>query len=266
MAGTGGDPLARVGAAAAVALAAFFVALAWGLASQALGGDLAQLAADPEIRFALGFTLWTSVSATLAAAAPALAIAWLMARRDFAGKELLDTLIDLPLVLPPLVAGVALLVFFGPQAGAFFRALGLPVVFSPLGVVVAQAFVAFPFAARMFRQAFAAVDPRLEGLARTLGCRPRAVFLRVTLPLAWPGLASGLAMAWARTLGEFGATAMLAGVSRMKTETVSAAIFLYMSLGELKAAAALSAMLLALSLAILFLFRLAARRRIGDGA
>lgn len=180
-----------------------------------------------------------------------LACAYALARVDFPGKLLVDTILDFPIVLPPLVSGVALLIFFGPVMGNALASVGLRVVFTPLGVVVAQWFMTLPFATRLFREAFEAVDPRYENIARTLGCGPFGVFLKVTLPMARRGIASGTALAWARSVGEFGATAMLAGVTRMKTETMAAAVFLNMSIGELDIAVAVSAMLMATAMAVL---------------
>lgn len=208
-----------------------------------------------EFRTAAALTLRTTLASTGAASLAALGCGYALARLDFPLKRVAETLIDLPIVLPPLAGGVALLIFFGPVLGGALADLGLRIVFSPAGVVVAQAYVALPFAVRMFREAFSAIDPRYEGVARILGYGPGAVFLKVTLPMARRGLLSGIALAWARAVGEFGATAMLAGVTRGKTETVSAAIFLSMSAGELDEAVAASLALLASSLAALLVYR-----------
>lgn len=240
------------------AVAAFFAALFAGLAIHAAGGDWPAVFADPEFRFAVGFTLATSLAATALACSAALGCAVFLARVRFPGRVVLDTLLDLPLVLPPLVSGVALLIFFGPVLGPWLSRFGAAVVFTPLGAVVAQAFVAFPFALKLFREAVEAIDPRFENVARTLGCTPARAFYHVTLPMMRRALVAGAAMTWARAVGEFGATAMLAGVTRMRTETLSAAIYLSISVGDLPFALVVSTMLLAASLTVLVLFKLLA--------
>ncbi len=211
---------------------------------------------NPEFRFALGFTLQTTVVATLGATVLGLVCGYWLARHDFPGKVLLETLLDLPIILPPLVSGIALLILFGPVWGGTLRRLGWEVVFTERGVILAQWFIALPLALKTFKQAFAEVDLRYENIARTLGCTPAGRFFRVALPMARRGIVNGIAMAWARTVGEFGATAMLAGVTRFKTETMAAAIFLNMSIGELRMAVAVSVVLFGLAMLVLVLFRL----------
>jgi molybdate transport system permease protein len=227
-------------------------------------GTWPRLASNPEFRFAVGFTLQSTCLATVGATLTALPCAWVLARKRFRGKMFVGLLFDLPIVLPPLISGVALLILFGPVLGAGLSKFGLTVVFSPLGVVVAQWFVALPFAVKMFREAFAGVDPRYEKVARTLGGSADAVFFRVTLPMAGRGIGAGVAMAWARTLGEFGATAMLAGVTRLKTETLAAAVFLNMSIGELQLALGIAVVMFLAAVVVLLLFQimLGERRRL----
>jgi molybdate transport system permease protein len=244
------------GLAVATILTVFIAMLCYGAK-----GTLARLAANPEFRFAVGFTLQSTFWAAMGATLTALPCAWVLARKHFPGKILVELLFDLPIVLPPLISGVALLILFGPVLGAGLSKFGLTVVFSPLGVVVAQWFVALPFAVKMFREAFAGIDPRYEKVARTLGGSADAVFLRVTLPMAKRGIGAGIAMAWARTLGEFGATAMLAGVTRMKTETLAAAVFLNMSIGELQLALGIAVVMFLAAVAILLFFRIMLNER-----
>lgn len=232
-------------------MATLFAGLVWYAGKSSWTGSIG----SEEFRSAAILTARTTAISTLTASVLALGCAYALARLDFPLKRLMESLIDIPIVLPPLAGGVALLILFGPVLGAPLAAAGLRVAFSAAGVVIAQTFVALPFAVRMFREAFAAIDPRYEGIARTLGYGPGKVFLRVTLPMARRGILSGIALAWARTIGEFGATAMLAGVTRMKTETVSAAVFLHMSAGELEDAVVASVMLLAASLSALLVYR-----------
>lgn len=215
---------------------------------------------NPEFLFALGFTLKTTLMATLAAVATAVPCGYILARYSFPGKVILDTLLDVPLILPPLVSGLALLILFGPVLGRSLAKIGVNIVFSTWGVVLAQWLIAFPFAVKTFKEAFMVIDLRYEKIARTLGCTPPQVFKRVTLPMARRGIGAGVAMTWARTLGEFGATAMLAGVTRMKTETLSAAIFLNMSIGEIRFALTIALVLFLAALLILTLFKILTRQ------
>lgn len=209
----------------------------------------------PEFHFAVYFTLWTSLLATAFAAIVAVPCGFILSRYNFPGKVFIDSLMDIPIVLPPLVSGVALLILFGPILGDTLARFGLDVVFSTRGVVLAQWFIATPFAIKTFQHAFNSIDPRLENVARTLGYSPAGVFLRVTMPLAKGGILGGLTMAWARALGEFGATAMLAGITRMKTETLSVAIFLNMSIGDIQFAMATAVIMLIVALILMSVFK-----------
>lgn len=208
-----------------------------------------------EFHFAVFFTLWTSLLATFIAAIVAVPCGFILSRYNFPGKVLIDTLMDIPIVLPPLVSGVALLILFGPLLGDTLARFGLDVVFSTRGVILAQWFIATPFAIKTFQHAFNSIDPRLENVARTLGYSPTGVFIKVTMPLAKGGILGGLTMAWARALGEFGATAMLAGITRMKTETLSVAIFLNMSIGDIQFAMATAIIMLLAALLLISSFK-----------
>jgi molybdate transport system permease protein len=158
---------------------------------------------------------------------PAIAFGYLLARRDFPGKALVDAVLLLPLVLPPVVTGYALLILFGRRGvlGPVLHDLGLDVAFTMRGAVVASAVMAFPLAYRACRLAFETVDPRLEGAARTLGASRWGAFVRVTLPLARGGLVAGALLAFARSLGEFGATMVLAGNVPGETRTLPIAVW-----------------------------------------
>lgn len=215
---------------------------------------------DPELHFAIGFTAWTTICATTVAFIIGLPTGYILARKEFIGKGVAETLVDIPIVLPPLVSGIALLTFFGPLFGDTLKNIGIDIVFSKWGVIIAQAFIAFPFSVRAFKQAFESVDTRYENIARTLGLTPFRVFQKVSLPMAREGIFNGITMTWARTLGEFGATAMLAGITRMKTETLSVAIFLNMSIGDFDFAIVISIIMLLLSLMVLYTVKLISRR------
>ena len=236
-----------------------FLAMFLGLISYGSLEVLSRVLQEPEFLFALRFTLWTSLLAALLASAAALPCSYVLARCKFTGSSVVDTLLDMPIVLPPLVSGIALLILFGPVLGNSLAMLGLHIVFTPAGVIVAQWFIALPFAIKAFRQAFADIDPRLEKVARTLGFSPFQTFLRVTLPMARSGLISGAMLAWSRAMGEFGATAMLAGITRMKTETLSVAIFLNMSIGDIQFAIATSFIMLLIAFCLLVLLKTMAR-------
>lgn len=196
-------------------------------------------------------------ASTVLALVPATAIAWLLARRQFRGKAILSAFVMAPLVLPPVVTGLLLLRVFGrttPLGGAL-AAIGLPVTFSTFGAIVAAGVVGFPLFVITLRTAFEAVDRRFEEVAMTLGVPPRQTFLRVTLPLALPGLAAGIVLAFARGLGEFGATTMLAGNIEGETRTIALAVYALLDApdGEGQARVLVGASL-ALSLAALAAF------------
>ncbi|PWC42412.1 ABC transporter [Azospirillum sp. TSO22-1] len=210
----------------------------------------------PETLFALRLSLLTSLAALGMAAALGVPAGWLLARRSFPGKAAVDTLLDLPLVMPPLVAGLGLLFLFGRRLlGEPLVQLGLEILFSPLGVVVAQGFVATLVLLRAAKAAFLAVDPRMVEVAGTLRAAPWDVFRSVELPLAAPGLAAGAVLAWARAVGEFGATLMLAGATRFHTETLPVAVFLNIATGETGVAVACALVLLAVAFVLLLAIR-----------
>jgi molybdate transport system permease protein len=190
--------------------------------------------ASAETRFALGLTLLTSGGATLIAVVLGVPAGHFLARRDFQGRCLIDTLVDLPMTMTPLVAGVGLLFLLGSDAvGQALDGLGIELLFTPWGAVIAQTLIAAPIMTRTSRAAFGAIDTRYEQAAQTLGLTPGQVFLKVALPMARPVLFSGVVLCWARAVGEFGATLMVAGATRFRTETLPIAVYLNISSGEL---------------------------------
>ena len=205
--------------------------------------------------------LWLSLRTTLAALAIIVVVgtpaAYLLATRSFRGRSAVVTLVELPLVLPPAVAGVGLLAAFGPSGlvGGAIEDTGLRLALETAGVVMALTFVAAPFFLRGAQAAFGAVDRTWLEASRTLGAGEARTFLRVAVPAAAPGLVAGLALAWGRALGEFGATLIFAGSLRGRTQTSPLAI--YERLGtDFTAALALSAVLVALSAALLLSVKL----------
>lgn len=180
---------------------------------------------------ALRVSLIVSLTAVVASLPAGIALGWLLARRQFTGKAIVETVINLPLVLPPVVTGYLLLVLFGRQGwlGGFLeRWLGVRLVFDWKGAALAAAVVSFPLMVRSIRLAFTSVDGRLEQAARTLGAGPWDAFLSVSLPLARHGVIAGCVLAFARSLGEFGATVMIAGNIPGVTRTMP--LFIYSQL------------------------------------
>ena len=189
-------------------------------------------------------------------------VAYLLARRDFPGKAMVDVLIDIPLVLPPTVAGVALLVAFGRRGilGAQLDSWGIDVAFTTLAVILAQLFVSAPFYIRTAKAGFESVDPQYEGVAATLGASPLRIFSRIVLPLSWPSLVAGAILCWARALSELGATLVFAGNFPERTQTMPLAIIgVFDSGSSVDVAIALSVILVAAAAVMLVLLRLVAR-------
>ena len=181
------------------------------------------------------FTVWVSSLSTVCILPFALAVAWLLAKRTWQGKALVETLVALPLVMPPVATGLILLKLFGRRGfvGSFLHStLGLDIAFTWRAVLVALGVMSFPLLVLSSRAAFEEVNPRLEQIATTLGAGPLRVFYSVTLPLAMRGVLAGVLLAFARALGEFGATIMVAGNIPGRTTTVSLAIFQSVQLGE----------------------------------
>ena len=223
-------------------------------------GELIASLGDEEALDALWLSLRTSLMAVAIIVAVGTPAAYLLATRTFRGRDLATTLIELPLVLPPAAAGIGLLAAFGPKGilGGAVEDAGLTLVLQTAGVVVALTFVASPFYIRQAQAAFAAVDRDLLDAARTLGAGEARAFATVAVPNAGAGIVAGLALAWGRALGEFGATLMFAGSFQGVTQTVPLAIFAGFS-RDFTGALALSAVLVAVSAALLLSVKLVAR-------
>ncbi|MEA2479384.1 MAG: molybdate transport system permease protein [Thermoleophilaceae bacterium] len=222
-------------------------------------GELLSSLDDPAATDALRLSLETSAIAVAIILAVGTPAAYLLATRAFRGRSLVVTLIELPLVLPPAVAGIGLLAALGPQGilGGALGDAGVQLVLQTAGVVVALTFVAAPFYMRQAQAAFGALDPAWLEASRTLGASEARTFARVAIPAAKPGLVAGLALAWGRALGEFGATLMFAGSFRGITQTVPLAIYDRFS-DDFPAALALSGVLVAVSAALLLSVKLVA--------
>jgi molybdate transport system permease protein len=218
-------------------------------------------------------TLWEALRLSLLTSCISLAIivafgtplAYLLARRVFPGQHLINTMIDLPMVLPPAVAGIALLMAFGRRGivGQYLDDAGITLGFTTAAVVIAQTFVSVPFYVRSARAGFSRIDRVLEEAAADLGATPQRVFLSVTLPLIRPSLAAGAVLAWARAIGEFGATIMFAGNIAGRTQTMPLAIYGRYEAGDLNTALLLSVVLLGTAMLVLLAVRSVGGRR-GD--
>ena len=223
----------------------------------AVDGGMAGVVGSTEILDALALSLGTTAVSLLVTVALGLPLALLLARRSFRGKWLVETIVDLPIVLPPAVAGLALLLVFGRRGvlGEPLGAAGIELAFTTSAVVLAQAFVSAPFFVRSARAGLAAIDGDLEDAARVDGATERQVLVAITLPLAGPALAAGLVMAWARALGEFGATIMFAGNVVGRTQTLPLLVYGEFQGGSLDASIAAAAILVAAALGVLVAVR-----------
>ncbi|HEX2015896.1 MAG TPA: ABC transporter permease [Solirubrobacteraceae bacterium] len=255
--GRGGWFAALCGLALALTLAFLALPVVAVLTDVAPGRLLSALG-DASARDALALSLQTTAVALAVIVLAGTPTAYLLATRRFRGRALALSLVELPLVMPPAVAGIGLLAALGPRGllGPTLAQADISLVLSTAGVVVALTFVASPFYVRQAIVSFEAVDRRLLEAARTLGASPARTFARVAVPMAVRGLAAGAALAWARAIGEFGATLMFAGSLRGVTQTAPLAI--YERFGtDLAGALALSAVLLGISAALLIGVKLA---------
>jgi molybdate transport system permease protein len=250
------------GQRALVALAALF-ALFLGLPVLALvvrsiaEGALAEALASDAVATALTLSLATTAVSLLLTVLIGMPLAFLLARRSFRGKWLLEAVVDLPIVLPPSVAGLALLLVFGRRGllSAPFEFLGISVPFTVVAVILAQTFVSAPFFVRSARTGISGVDRDLEDAARVDGASEAQLFRMITVPLAASALAAGLVMSWARALGEFGATIMFAGNIEGRTQTLPLVVYSEFQAGDLDASIAAAAILVLAALGVLLAVR-----------
>lgn len=239
----------------ALLLAVFIVAVLACTVTHTTPEALWESIRSDEILFAIKLSLITTLISTILCLLVAIPAAYALARYNFWGKSLVNTLVDMPLALPPLVAGLGLLIVFGTTGfGDALARSGLEFVFTPKGIVVAQFFVNLPFPLRVLRASFQSINPRYEYVAQTLGCSNGQVFWRVALPMAKNGIVAGAVITWCRGIGEFGATLMLAGATRKLTETLPVSLYLNMTCGDLERAIAAATILMAISVVSIFLF------------
>jgi molybdate transport system permease protein len=210
---------------------------------------------SPEIRFALGLSLVTSVITVLLSIVIAIPTGYVLSRRRFFGAALVDTIIDMPIVLPPLAVGLSLLVFFSQPMGKWLDAHGLKLVFQPAGIVAAQFVVACAFAIRMMKATFDGIETRYESVVRTLGFGPWRAFLKGCLPLARNGIVAAAVVTWARAVGEFGPVIVFCGATRFRTEVLPTSAYLEVSVGNLHAALSVALLMIAAALVVLILLK-----------
>jgi molybdate transport system permease protein len=237
--------------------AALFAIPLLGLLARTPWRDLPALLSTDVVADALRLSMVASLGATAISAAIGVPLAWVLARVEFPGRALVRGLVVLPLVIPPVVGGAALLFALGRRGvigGPLHEATGLVLPFSTWGVVIATTFVAMPFLVITVEGALRNLDRRYEGAAATLGAGPWTVLHRVTLPMIAPSLVAGLVLTWARALGEFGATITFAGNLQGRTQTLPLAVFIALE-SDRDTAVVLSLILVVISLTVLILFR-----------
>lgn len=224
--------------------------------------DFREAILKPEIQSAFWLTLKTCTVSAILSLWIAVPIGYLLSRFRFRGDWVIETLVDIPIVLPPLVLGLSLLILFhlpinGWELENWFRSdLGFPVTYRWPAVVLSQVAVSGAFAVRTMRVAFDQINLRAEDVARTLGCTRMQAFIYIAMPQAKRGIIAAFTIAWARALGEFGPILVFAGATRFRTEVLSTSVFLELSIGNLEAAVAVSLLMVAIAMAVLLILRL----------
>jgi molybdate transport system permease protein len=215
---------------------------------------------DPRIQYSIWLSLISCSLSAVLSVLVAVPTGYLMSRHKFPGRRLLDAILDIPIVLPPLVVGLSLLILFQFPP---FSYCARSVVYQVPAVILAQFAVACAFAVRTMKATFDHIDPRCEQVALSLGCTRAEAFGWVVLPEAGRGITTALTLAWARSLGEFGPLLIFAGATRMKTEVLSTSVYLHMNVGEIAPAAAVSLIMVAAAIIVLVLARLFGSQELG---
>lgn len=237
------------------------IAMIWADLAYTTPTHLWQAFGSREIRYAIQLSLLSCSISALLSIWVAVPLGYLLARFSFRGKGLVDALLDVPIVLPPLVIGLSLLILFQAKLGGrtldqlFQDVLHLPVTYAIPSVVLAQFAVVAAFAVRTMRVTFEQISPRTEQVALTLGCSRSQAFWRVAIPEARRGILTAITLSWARALGEFGPILIFSGATRMKTEVLSTTVFLELSVGNIEAAVAVSLLMIATALVVLCILR-----------
>jgi len=216
-------------------------------------GQFLQVVCTPRVVAALKLSFGTAAIAAIFNAFTGLLVAWVLARYEFPGRRLLDALVDLPFALPTAVAGIALTAVYAPAGplGRLLNAVGITVVYTPLGIVAALVFIGLPFVVRTVQPVLEDLDREVEEAARTLGAGPRQVFARIVLPAVWPALLTGFALAFARGIGEYGSVIFIAGNMPMRSEIAPLLIVTKLEQYQYAPATAIAAVMLVISFFLL---------------
>ena len=208
-----------------------------------------------EFLFSVKFSLATSSISLTLSLLFSISIAYVLSKRDFFGKRIVENIIDVPISLPPLVLGLSFLILFGGKFGSLLEQAGITFLFSPLGVIFAQFIIITPYVERNIEVVFSKISKRYEFIGKSMGLSDFEVFKKIILPLAKEGIFTGLITGWSRAIAEFGATLMIAGATRMRTETLPIAIFLGISSGDMDFAVSTGVLMVIISFSIILLVR-----------
>jgi len=245
---------------AAFLLFFFYAALILSLLTAFEGKGFWELLLAPETLFAIRLSLTAATLAAFLAVAIGLPAAYALSRKNFFGKKVVDTILELPLIMSPIALGAALLIFFNTHAGEAIQSRGILFVFEFPGIVLAQFATIAGLATRLMKTALDEIPPRYEAVARSLGSSASQAFWRITFPLAFRGLVSAMILCWAKAVGEFGATVTLAGTMAFKTETMPIAIFMALASADIPKTIILILILAGIGLTALYAVRLLDKR------
>ncbi len=237
----------------------FIIAMLVATAVHSTPGDLLAALQSREIQHSIYLSLLTCSLTALLSLVVAVPIGYLLARRNFLGKALIESILDIPIVLPPMVIGLCLLILFQTRIGGAVDAL-IPFTYTVFGVVLAQFVIGAAFAIRTMRSTFDQLSCRPEDVAMTLGCSRGGAMWRVTLPAAGKGMVAAASVAWARSLGEFGPVLVFAGATRMRTEVLPTTVWLELSVGNLEGAIGVSLLMVLFAMVVLVAMRLLGER------
>ncbi len=218
-------------------------------------GEFLKIFRSPDIRFALRLSLMSSTISALLALLAAVPVSYVLSRFRFPGRALVDSIVDVPIVLPPIVLGLCLLVFFRTPLGQAIENAGIRFVYQPAGIILAQFFTITPYAVRTVKASFDNLNPRIEDVSRTLGYTRGQVFFKVTVPMIKNGIVAGGVIAWAVAIGLFGPMMVLVGTTRQRTEVLATSIYLELSVGRVQSALAIAVLMIVISLVTLTVFK-----------
>jgi len=260
--GVGGERAFKGATISALALlTVFFVGIVVSMLTYTDWSTFVSTLLSEEILFAIRLSLATATVATIISILIAIPVAYAISQTKFPGKDIVDSMLDLPIVISPIALGACLLVFFNTPIGAGIDDNIMKFVFAVPGIILAQFTVISALAIRLLKSTFDSIDPRYEQVGRTLGCSKPEVFLKVILPLAKDGLIASGILTWARAVGEFGATVTLVGATAMKTETLPIAIFLSLASADVEKAIAVIFVLVIIAVVALITMRKIIGRR-----